>query len=133
MGCMNVNDAGIGTALLLIVMLQLKHAVCDGPLQTLRMVQDKSHYGRPHGLLHAAIHGGGTLLVLLLVGLPVQMAGSLALTDAILHYHIDFTKENIVKKAGWKTDSGPFWWALTTDQTLHHMTYVLLVWLALKP
>ncbi len=126
-------DGQLQTALLMILGLQLKHIICDGPLQTLQMVQDKSHYGKPQGLLHAAIHIVGTVVVLAVSGLPLALILGLAALDGVLHYHIDFVKENVVKLKRWKTADGPFWWALTTDQALHHMTYVGLVWLALKP
>jgi hypothetical protein len=119
--------------LVVICLLQVKHMICDGPLQTLRMVQDKSHYGRPHGLLHAAVHGLGTALVLLLFGFPFAIALGLAVLDSVVHYHIDFAKENIVKAMRWTHKDGPYWWAITTDQGLHHISYVVFVWLAFRP
>ncbi len=121
------------TALLMMLGLQFKHIICDGPLQTLQMVRDKSSYGKPQGLLHAAIHSAGSFLVLLIVGLPIALTLGLAALDGVVHYHVDYAKENMVKRNGWTTESSRFWWALTTDQTLHHMTYVLLAWLAFKP
>jgi hypothetical protein len=118
-------------ALLLLVGFQIKHFICDGPLQTLSMVLAKSHYGRPLGVAHAAIHGVGTLAVFLLGGLSSALI--LALVDFVIHYHIDFAKENLVKRMGWGTDKGPFWWALSGDQALHQLTYLGLVWFCLKP
>lgn len=123
----------ITNAFVAIAALQVKHFICDGPLQTLAMVQGKSHYGRPIGLLHALIHAVGTAVVLTGFGVPLALVLKLALLDGALHYHIDFTKENTVKMQGWKASDGPFWWAFTADQTLHHMSYVLLAWLAFKP
>jgi Protein of unknown function (DUF3307) len=127
-----MNEA-LQTALLVIVALQAKHIICDGPLQTLAMVRDKSSYGKPLGLLHALIHAVGSAVVLALFGLPLTVVGSLALLDGVIHYHVDYTKENIVKTFGWTPAVGPYWWAMITDQSLHHMTAVLLVWLAFKP
>ena len=117
--------------LLTLAGFQLKHFICDGPLQTLGMVQAKSYYGRPLGVLHAAIHGVGTLVVFLLAGTGSALL--LALADFVIHYHIDFAKENVVKKMGWTTSTGPFWWALSADQGLHQLTYLALVWFSLKP
>jgi hypothetical protein len=117
--------------LVLLAGFQLKHFVCDGPLQTLGMVLAKSHYGRPLGILHSAVHGVGTLIVLLLAGTGSAIV--LALADFVIHYHVDFTKENVVKQMGWNTSNGPFWWALSADQGLHQLTYLALVWFALKP
>jgi hypothetical protein len=79
------------------------------------------------------VHMLGTAVVMTIAGVPVAILIGLAVLDGVLHYHIDFIKENVVKWKKWKTADGPFWWALTTDQALHHMTYVGLVWLALKP
>lgn len=120
-------------ALLLLVALQIKHVICDGPLQTARMVREKSAYGKPQGLLHALVHVAGSALVLTFFGLPAALVAGLAGLDGAIHYHVDYIKENIVKTMGWGPTRGPFWWAIIADQTLHHMTAVLLVWLAFKP
>lgn len=120
-------------ALLLLIALQVKHVICDGPLQTLQMVRDKSTYGKPLGIVHALIHSVGSLVVLMLFGVPLIYAAQLVLFEFVLHYHIDFIKEKIVHHFGWYHADGPFWWALIADQTLHHMTYALLVWLVFKP
>jgi Protein of unknown function (DUF3307) len=126
-------DEKLQIAVLMILGLQLKHIICDGPLQTVQMVRDKSIYGKSQGVAHAAIHIAGSFVVFLLSGLPLEQCLGLAALDGVIHYHADFVKENVVKFKKWGTTDGPFWWALTTDQAVHHMTYVLLVWLALKP
>ncbi len=118
--------------LLFVALLQIKHVICDGPLQTLSMVKAKRHYLRPLGLAHAGIHGGGTLVVALGFGLNPVWAFQIATVDAIVHYHVDFSKENIVHRMGWMENEGPFWWSFTTDQALHHMTYLLLAWFSFK-
>lgn len=119
------------SVLVLLVLFQVKHFICDGPLQTSQMVRDKGHYGRPRGILHAAIHGGGTLCALLVFGAAPAGALGLALLDFAIHYHIDFTKEQIVRRAGWTTTAAQFWWALSADQALHQLTYLLLSYLTL--
>ncbi len=123
----------IKQALLLLVALQMKHVICDGPLQTLQMVRDKSVYLKPLGIIHAAIHCAASFIILEVAGVPLVDVLQLVLLEFVLHYHIDFIKEKIVKHFDWYHADGPFWWALIADQTLHHMTYVLLVWLAFKP
>jgi hypothetical protein len=55
----------------------------------------------------------------------------LALVDFVVHYHVDYSKENIVKKMRWTVKDGPFWWALSADQMLHQFTYLALAYLAL--
>ena len=123
----------IKQALLVLLALQVKHVICDGPLQTLQMVRDKSVYLKPLGILHALIHCGASFVILLFAGLQLVFALQLVLLEFVLHYHIDFIKEKIAKHYGWYHQDGPFWWALIADQTLHHMTYVLLVVLAFRP
>ncbi len=80
---LSMNDA-LQTTLLLILGLQFKHIVCDGPLQTLQMVKDKSFYGKPLGVVHAFVHGVGSALILALVGLPVTLVLALAALDTVL-------------------------------------------------
>ncbi len=118
--------------ILLLLLLQFKHAIADGPLQTLWMLREKGHYGRPGGIVHAAIQGGGALIVLFACGMAAPLAIALAAADAILHYHIDFTKETLVRRLDWSNDKPVFWWALQADQMLHQFTYVAMTVLALR-
>jgi len=55
------------SVLLFVLLLQAKHFVCDGPLQTKVMVHDKGIYGQPLGLLHAR-----TALVFNTANTPVE-------------------------------------------------------------
>ncbi len=115
--------------LILIFLLQIKHFICDGPLQTLAMVNGKGVYCKPIGLSHGLIHGVGTGLMLAIMGFPLILVLKLALLEGVLHYHIDFLKERLVRINGWGYSDSSYWWALTGDQTLHHMTYLLVAWL----
>jgi hypothetical protein len=128
-----MESPAIAFVLLTVVALQLKHFISDGPLQTLAMVRAKRHYGRPLGLAHALIHGAGTFVVFGMLTGDVRLGALLAALDLVIHYHIDFAKENVVVQMGWTTQDGPFWWAYAADQTLHQMTYVLLAYLAFTP
>jgi Protein of unknown function (DUF3307) len=126
-------DSTLTAAFVFVACLQIKHFVGDGPLQTLAMVKAKGFYGRKLGLLHAFVHGAGTLMVLLVFGAPWAMVGLLALMDTLLHYHIDYTKERLVREQGWTPNDAHFWWAMTADQGLHHLTYLLMAWLLFRP
>lgn len=117
---------------LLVAALQAKHAICDGPLQTLAMVRAKSHYLRLLGLAHAAIHGAGTFLVLILFGFDALTAIAASALEMFAHYHIDYVKENVVKLFKWTTADSPFWWTLTIDQALHHFTYLVIGFLLFR-
>jgi hypothetical protein len=101
-------------------------------LQSQAMVQAKGIYGKGLGILHAALHGVGTMLVVALAGLPLKAVVILAVLDFAVHYHIDFTKEFYVRGKGWSPQDKYFWWALSADQALHQLTYIGLVWLIAK-
>jgi hypothetical protein len=114
----------IQTILIFIAALQAKHFICDGPLQSKAMVEQKRIYGAALGLVHAGLHGLGTATVSLLWLGPTPRVLALGLIDAALHYHVDFAKENMVRHYGWSVKDGPFWWAMSADQMLHQWTYV---------
>ena len=116
-----------GYVLGLIALLQFKHFICDGPLQTSAMVQQKSVYGARLGILHSALHGLGTGLVLFFFAPSIAITAGLALVDFVVHYHIDYLKENIIKYFRWDFQDAKFWWALNADQTLHQFTYLGIV------
>jgi Protein of unknown function (DUF3307) len=116
--------------LALIASLQAKHFICDGLLQTKVMVDSKSVYGDRMGLVHAALHGIGTALILAVFGFKLSIILGLAVLDMVIHYHVDYAKENIVKRAAWTSHDAKFWWALSADQMLHQFTYLLLPALA---
>jgi Protein of unknown function (DUF3307) len=129
---MTLGNSTLLAPFLLVAVLQAKHVICDGPLQTLGMVRAKSHYLKPLGIAHAAIHGCGTVLVLLLFGFDAQTSIVAAAAELLAHYHIDYVKENAVKLFGWTVADGPFWWTLTLDQGLHHFTYLLMGFLLFR-
>ena len=118
--------------LVLLAMLQVKHAICDGPLQTLRMVQEKGIYFKPWGLIHSGLHGLGSLIVFLIFGLAIIPALVLSAIEMVVHYQIDFAKESLVRHYDWKQNNAYFWWALMGDQLLHHLTYIALAFAVLS-
>jgi Protein of unknown function (DUF3307) len=117
--------------LFLVGGFQFKHFVCDGPLQTADMVISKGFYGQAMGLLHSALHGIGTLFVFLLFGYSALVSLGLAVIDFVIHYHVDYIKENLVRGAGWTPSDAKFWWALSADQMTHHLTYLGLIAISL--
>jgi len=112
--------------LVLVLLLQLKHAAFDGPFQTRWMIDGKGRFGSLPGITHAALHAAGSLVALLLFGLPAAFAAILALADGLIHYHVDFAKEWLVQRQRWTVRDSYFWWTLAADQTLHHITYIVM-------
>lgn len=113
--------------------LQVKHFVIDFLMQTKYQWSNKGKLGHPGGILHATLHGVGTWLVLMPL-LPVSaiVVTLLALTDAVIHYFVDWAKVNINRVTGWTpTNSEKFWWLLGADQLIHQLTYLGLLCVAL--
>ena len=77
----------------------VKHALADFYLQTPYQYLNKGTYGHPGGLLHAAIHMALTPLVyLVLVPGSLLLAGAIALGEFLVHYHVDWLKEQILRR-----------------------------------
>lgn len=108
-----------------MLLLFTKHLLADFRWQTDEMVKEKGNYGSWPGIEHSLIHGLGTAVVLMFF---VGIFGALlyGILDAVLHYHIDWTKININRKHNYTTADKEFWWWLGVDQFLHQMTYVLI-------
>ena len=107
----------------LMALLLFKHFVVDFLLQRKYQYANKGVYGHPGGLLHAGLHGIGTLACL--VWFDWDAAIALAAADAGIHYHIDWAKTNINEKMGWGPNTHEqFWWLLGLDQFLHTLTYI---------
>lgn len=133
---------GVLFGMVLYSLFLVKHFICDFPLQAFPfMYNNKGDYGHPGGLLHAGIHGAGTLLIVMggllwLQGientftfLNINIMCTLALTDMLVHYHIDWAKMRINKAMEWTpTNSEKFWVLMGFDQLLHNLTYVGLIY-----
>lgn len=118
-------------ALIVILILLFKHLVCDFFLQTAYQYRNKGIYGHPGGLLHAGLHVLGTAFLFLYVNPGPKVVALILAGEFVVHYHIDWAKEQIVKRLQLTTEDSGFWWALGVDQFLHGATYVAIAWLAL--
>jgi hypothetical protein len=117
-------------ALAAMAYLLAKHAVADFGLQTQFIYHQKGIYGAVGGLLHASIHIALTLPVFLLFPSGAAgLAAALLAGEFIVHYHIDWAKEQIVRAYGWKLSDRQYWCALGLDQLLHGLTYVAILWI----
>lgn len=113
--------------------LFIKHFVCDFPLQMFPwLYKNKGQYLHPGGIVHASLHGIGTIIVLVYF-LNVKLAVLCGLLDILLHYHIDWAKMNLSRYYRLKPDNSEwFWLLLGFDQFLHHLTYFAIVYYAFK-
>lgn len=108
--------------------LQVKHFLCDYPLQTSYQLQNKGRYGHPGGILHSGIHVVGTLPVFLLLPVSLTLAAAVLVGEFLVHYHLDWGKAQVMKATGWRSEDSGFWWAIGFDQFAHHLTYIAIVW-----
>jgi uncharacterized paraquat-inducible protein A len=112
-------------AITLLALLLVKHFICDFVLQTPWQISQKGIYGAPGGLVHSGIHILGTLSVLLVLAAPVKIVLTILVVEFIVHYHIDWGKEQAVRRMKW-SGGARFWNAIGLDQLLHGLTYVVI-------
>jgi hypothetical protein len=106
-----------------LVVLQIKHFICDFVIQTPYQFQNKGIYGHPGGIIHAGLHAATGALVFLVIAPPLWIAIGIVAAEFVLHYHIDWLKEWTVKRRQWKFPNAEFWWTFGLDQFLHQITY----------
>jgi hypothetical protein len=74
------------------------------------------------------LHIFGTAFLFLYITPSLQLGAAILVGEFIVHYHIDWLKEQVVKRMGWTTENTGFWWAIGVDQFLHGATYVAIAW-----
>jgi Protein of unknown function (DUF3307) len=109
------------------VFLHFKHFLCDFPFQTDYQVRSKRVYGHPGGIFHAALHGLATVPVFFLLRPSLALAIAIVAVEFVLHYHIDWAKENILAKWNWRLGDRGYWSTFGFDQMLHNWTYVGII------
>ena len=57
---------------------------------------------------------------------PVSLIVPVLIAEFVIHYHIDWGKERIVRRFGWR-EGARFWNAMGFDQLLHGLTYLAIV------
>ena len=113
-------------AIVLFALLLVKHFVCDFVLQTPWQIAQKGVYGAPGGLVHSGIHVAGTLVALIAVATPISTIVTVLIVEFIVHYHIDWGKEQTVRRLNWRAGAR-FWNSIGFDQLLHGLTYLAIV------
>jgi hypothetical protein len=112
-------------AITLLALLLIKHFICDFVLQTKWQVHQKGIYGAPGGIVHSGIHVAGTLVALIAVMTPIPLIATVLVAEYVIHYHIDWGKERLVRRFDWR-DGARFWNAIGLDQLLHGLTYLAI-------
>jgi len=114
--------------LVVLILFQIKHLIADFVLQSQYILQNRRKYGHPGGLLHVAYHITGTAICLLAVGCDLRILVTILVAEALIHYHLDWTKDNLVASKSLTTTDAKFWNLLGLDQLLHQLTYLGMAW-----
>ena len=110
----------------LLALFGIKHFFADFVFQYAYMVREKGTYGALGGIHHAGVHAMGTFIVLMLVMSANPLTIPLALADGVIHYHIDWCKQQLNSDLTVKDD---MWWVyFGLDQALHYLTYIGLIY-----
>ena len=109
----------------LLFWLMTKHIIADYYMQYPWMYKYKGTYGHPGGVAHSVWHGILTNIVLLYFTDPIT-AAMLGTLDALIHYHVDYTKSKAWLKYQVTPSDQKYWIIHGTDQLAHGMTYFLI-------
>lgn len=115
----------------LLILFQLKHFVCDYPLQGQYMLKKANKRGWFLPLLtHASVHAFGTMVIL--SEIKALNMWWLSLVDLFIHFTMDRIKASPSILNRWAPDKPYFWWALGFDQMVHYLTHYFIIWMLLK-
>lgn len=120
-----VTNTGAAIVLVFLI-LETKHFICDYPLQRPYQLENKGTYGHPGGFLHAGLHALGTAFAFLVITPPLGVGIAILVGEFVVHYHIDWIKQQVMARAQWQVSDGNYWLALGLDQYAHHVTYVAI-------
>lgn len=115
------------TTWVILSLLFVKHFLADFVWQTDQMVVEKGQYGKWGGIQHSGLQGALTYVILMHF-LNIQACAMLAIFDAVIHYHVDWSKMNITKNYTIKDKQ--FWFWLGLDQLLHALTYLAIAFVS---
>jgi len=118
----------VGSVLLLLCLLQIKHMFADFYMQTPKMLSGRGEYLHMGRAQHAGVHGVGSALVLLLFDTPAGIILAICVLEWVVHFNIDYCKARFSDVKQLTPTMGMFWRAVGTDQALHHLTYLAMVW-----
>jgi hypothetical protein len=120
-------------AIIIMLLLQLKHWFVDFWIQSYQQTVCKGIYGNPVGLSHTIEHVIGTLAALLIANIFVPISPFMilliGLLDLIIHYHVDYVKVHYGIKNSATTR---FWREFGLDQLAHQLTYLGFAYLVIS-
>jgi hypothetical protein len=125
---------GHDTALALwaLLALQIKHFLCDFVFQTEYQVRTKGIYGHFGGFIHSGLHVIGTIPALLILGASPRAIAIIVVVEFAIHYHADWLKSKIDQIYQWGFTNQRYWMLFGTDQLIHQLTYLAIVYALLS-
>lgn len=115
-------------ALILLILLQVKHLFADFYLQTPRMLAGRGEYLHLGRAQHVGVHAVGSIIVLMVMGTAMPALAIIVIAECIAHYHIDYGKGRHSEITGYTPADPGYWRAMGLDQALHQLTYVVMIW-----
>lgn len=118
----------LGFALAALGLFQVKHMFADFFLQTPMMLKDRGMYLHAGRALHCAVHAVGSVLCMVLLGVPAAVLALVVAAEWVVHYHIDWGKGRWSDVKGHGPNHAGYWRAFGADQMLHQLTYLAMLW-----
>ena len=117
----------------LLVLFQVKHFICDFPLQTQYMLGKMQATGWVTPLAaHAGVHAWFTFLIILFIQPDNNLLYLLPLVDFVIHFIVDRIKASPKLGGRWNPTQPYFWWALGADQMMHHLTHYIFIYVIIQ-
>jgi hypothetical protein len=113
------------TVFILLALFGIKHFVADYVMQFDYMLREKGIYGAVGGVHHALVHASWTFLILVFFCDNADVIIALAFADFVLHYHIDWLKQQLTRNL--TSADRMFWVWMGLDQALHYLTYIGII------
>jgi hypothetical protein len=119
-------DAKVTAVILVMTVLQVKHFVFDYLLQTPFQFRNKGTYGHFGGVLHSGMQALGTVAAFFVIAPGWALGGAIVIGEFIVHYHVDWSKEQTLRRMKLTTTDAWYWRIYGTDQLAHQLTYVVI-------
>lgn len=115
-----------------LFVFQIKHFLCDFVLQNSYQIRNKGVYLHTGGLIHAGLHALGSIPALLFVTQSPWLIAVLLASEFVIHYHTDWAKARIDGALRLNDTSTLYWTIFGSDQLVHQLTYLGMVYAALR-
>ena len=119
-------SVGADAVVAVVFWLQIKHFVFDYVLQTPFQFRNKGFYGHLGGILHAGLQALGTIPAFFILSRGWLMAVTIVIGEFLVHYHLDWAKEQTLRRMKLTTTDAWYWRFYGIDQLAHQLTYVVI-------